>query len=446
MRKLFGTDGVRGIAGSELTVELAFQLGKAAVKVLKKERPTFIIGCDTRISGHMLADALASGIMAMGGDVIKSEYIPTPGIAYLVQRMGADAGVVISASHNPFEYNGIKFFNAAGYKLDDTLEEHIESLVADDNELNNECTGADIGRELALEIPPTDIYIDHLIALADKDVFAGMRIAVDCANGAAFAIAKQVFLKLGAEVTVIGDQPNGVNINLACGSTHPQQLQEIVRKGGYDIGLAFDGDADRLIAVDEKGELIDGDKIIYICAKYLKSQGELKNNLVTTTIMSNIGLGKALEHEGCTIQHSAVGDRSVLAMMQQTGSVLGGEQSGHIIFLNLSTTGDGILAAIELITAIKHLDKKPSELAAEIKYYPQVLKNASVKDKMMFMQDEMIKQRIEDIQKDMAEEGRVVIRPSGTEPLVRVMIEGKDAAQIEQLAASLTELIEERMN
>ena len=444
MARLFGTDGVRGVANSELTTELAYKLGKAGAYVLSREktRPVVLIGRDTRISGDMLEDAISAGILSMGGNVIKTGILPTPAIAYLVKHYNADAGVVISASHNPFEFNGIKFFNGEGFKLDDDIEDMIEDIIMRDIDVSSHITGEKLGRCLTADEAALDCYADFLAGTIDADV-RGMKVVLDCANGAAYKVAEKVFRDLGAEVTVIANEPDGLNINLNCGSTHPGELQNTVVDKKADLGLAFDGDADRLIAVDEIGRIIDGDKMMYICAKMLNDTGKLPDSRVTATVMSNLGFHKAIEAIGCSVDVTAVGDRYVLESMLKTGCVLGGEQSGHIIFLNHSTTGDGILSALQLVKAIKLSGEKPSALADTVTIYPQVLKNAAVKNenKKKYEKDSEIRAEIEKLEKLMEGEGRVLIRPSGTEPLVRVMIEGKDQSVITGLAENLAGLL-----
>ena len=448
MGRLFGTDGVRGVANSELTPELAFKLGKAGAHVLSesnKSKPVVLIGKDTRISGDMLEDALSAGILAVGGNVIKVGVLPTPAVAYLVRHYNADVGVVISASHNPFEYNGIKFFNGEGFKLDDEIEDQIEDIIIRNTDVNSHITGDKLGRCLDADEDALEHYAKYLTETVDCDL-TGKKIVLDCANGAAYKVAEMVYSMLGADITVIGNEPNGLNINKACGSTHPEKLQaEVVRQGAF-IGLAYDGDADRLIAVDELGRIIDGDKLICICAKMLKDAGELKDNKVTATVMSNIGFHKYLENLGCTVDVTAVGDRYVLERMLETGCVIGGEQSGHIIFRNHSTTGDGILSSLQLVKAILASGKKASELSDEIEIYPQVLKNAKVKNenKNKYKNDPEIVEAIAKVEAEMEGSGRVLIRPSGTEPLVRVMIEGQDVDHITELAQDLAKLLTKR--
>lgn len=447
MGRLFGTDGVRGIANKELTPELAFNLGKAGAYVLSKEnrRPVVIIGKDTRISGDMIENALAAGILAVGGNVIKVGVLPTPAIAYLVKYYQADAGVVISASHNPFEYNGIKFFNGEGYKLDDSIEEQIEDIILSSRNVNANLTGDELGRCLEADDSALEKYTEFLKSTIDVDI-TGMKVVLDCANGAAYKAAEKVYRELGAEVFVIANNPDGININDNCGSTHPENLRKLVKETGADVGLAYDGDADRLIVVDENGDIIDGDRTICICAKMLKDAGQLEGNRVTATVMSNIGFHRFIEGIGATVDVTAVGDRYVLESMLKTGSIIGGEQSGHIIFGNLTTTGDGILSSLQFLKAVKLSGKKPSELASEITIYPQVLRNAKVsnENKKKYAEDPEIKAEIERLESLMAGEGRVLIRPSGTEPLVRVMLEGSDIDKITELAEGLANMLTEK--
>ena len=447
MGRLFGTDGVRGVANSELTPELAFKLGKAGAHVLskKKGKPVVLIGKDTRISGDMLEDALSAGILAVGGNVIKVGVLPTPAVAYLVKYYQADVGVVISASHNPFEYNGIKFFNSEGFKLDDEIEDEIEDLILRDIDVNSHITGDKLGKCLEADDDALGIYVRYLAGTIDRRL-DGLKLVLDCANGASYKAAELVYQSLGAEVSVIGNQPDGLNINDGCGSTHPERLQqEVIRKGAF-MGLAYDGDADRLIAIDEKGRIIDGDKVICICAKMLKNAGELVDDKVTATVMSNLGFHKYIESMGCSVDVTSVGDRYVLESMINTGCVIGGEQSGHIIFLNHSTTGDGILSSLQRVRAVLESGKKPSELSDEITIYPQVLKNAKVKNenKTKYEKDPEIRAAIQKVEAEMEGRGRVLIRPSGTEPLVRVMLEGEDVDHITELAQELAKLLTKR--
>ena len=448
MGRLFGTDGVRGVANKELTPELTFKLGKAGAYVLKKEndKPVVIIGKDTRISGDMLENALAAGILAVGGNVIKVGVIPTPAVAFLARHYGADAGIVISASHNTFEYNGIKFFNGEGYKLADLLEEKIEDIIISSVDVNSHITGDRIGRCLEATEDAADLYVRHLLQTVDYRL-DGKKIVLDCANGASYQIAVRVYRELGAEVTVIGDKPDGININDGCGSTHPEKMAETVKRVGACIGMAFDGDADRLIVADENGQVIDGDRVIAICARMLKEQGRLAQNRVTATVMSNIGFHKAMEKAGIEVDVTGVGDRYVLEQMLKSGCVIGGEQSGHIIFRQHTTTGDGVLSSLQLLGAVLASGKTISQLAAEIEIFPQVLVNAKINNdyKKTYMEDSEIAAAIARVESALAGKGRVLIRPSGTEPLVRVMLEGEDQEELLRLARGLAELIESRL-
>jgi phosphoglucosamine mutase len=454
MGKLFGTDGVRGVANDLLTPELACALGKAGAYVLQKTEsgrpPVVLIGKDTRISGDMLEDGLSAGIMSMGGTAIKGGVLPTPAVAYLVRDMRADCGIVISASHNSFEYNGIKFFNRDGYKLDDDIEELIEDIVLNNKDVSSHITGRLVGYAPERTEDALHRYTEHLlkgVSPEGAEAIRGMKIVIDSANGAAFKAAKSVFSSLGADLVMIGDEPNGTNINDKVGSTHPDTLCKAVQREGAVLGLAFDGDADRLIAADERGRVIDGDQIMYLCATHMKRLGSLKNNLLIATKMSNLGLSIALEKEDVDIKYANVGDRYVLELMQRTGAVIGGEQSGHIIFLDRNTTGDGMFAALRLIEAIASTGKKASEAADEVQIFPQVLVNATVREenKKQYLIDPDIVDRTEKIERKMEGQGRVMIRPSGTEPLVRVMIEGNDKQEIEADAKALAALIEERL-
>lgn len=448
MGRLFGTDGVRGVANSELTPELAFSLGKAGAYVLSKgaeKKPTFLIGMDTRISGDMLENALSAGILAVGGDVIKVGVLPTPAIAHLVKHYDADAGIVISASHNPYEYNGIKFFNSEGFKLDDSIEEEIEDIILRQIDVNSHITHDQIGKCREADDNALDIYVKFLESTADFTL-KGRKIVLDCANGAAYQAARMVYDRLGANTVTIGVNPNGTNINDGCGSTHPELLQEAVIREGAFIGLAYDGDADRLIAVDEKGRIIDGDKLICICAKMLKEEGRLAKNLVTGTVMSNIGFHKYLKDMGCETRATDVGDRYVLEDMLKTGGIIGGEQSGHIIFLDKTTTGDGILSSIQLVRAVLKSGKNASELSDEIKIYPQVLVNAKVtnENKKRYTEDEEVVKAFDEVSAKLGDTGRLLVRPSGTEPLVRVMIEGEDTESITEMAEELADMLSKK--
>ncbi|MEG0918713.1 MAG: phosphoglucosamine mutase [Anaerovoracaceae bacterium] len=449
MGRLFGTDGVRGIANKELTPELAYNLGMAGAYVLakskKEEKPKFVIGMDTRISGDMLENAVAAGILAVGGDVVKVGVLPTPAVALLVNEYNADAGVVISASHNPYEFNGIKFFNGEGFKLDDAIEDEIEDIIVRHVDVNSHVTHDKLGKCVEADDNALELYVEYLLGTVDYSL-SGRKIVLDCANGAAYKVAEVVYKRLGANVVLIGNSPNGVNINDNCGSTHVEGLKEAVVREGAFVGMAYDGDADRLIVVDENGNELDGDKTICICAKLLKKLGSLRGDKVTATVMSNLGLHKFLEDMGCTVDITGVGDRYVLEQMLKTGCSIGGEQSGHIIFLDYSTTGDGILSSLQFIKAVLKSGMNVSELADEIEIFPQVLVNARVaninKDK--YIKDPEIVEAISKVEETVGESGRVLIRPSGTEPLVRVMIEGHDQELIEVLAEGLAKTISDK--
>lgn len=448
MGRLFGTDGVRGIANLELTGTLAYKLGQAGAYVLTSETkhtPRILVGMDTRISGSMLESALVAGICSVGAEAICLGVIPTPAVAYLTRLYKADAGVVISASHNPYEFNGIKFFNANGYKLPDAIEEKIEAIVLDESYELPKPTGKELGFKSVIGTAVDD-YVSYLKSTIDTDL-SGMKIALDCANGAAFQAAPKTLRELGAEVLVINNNPDGVNINLNCGSTHMEELQKFVVESGADIGLAFDGDADRMLAVDEKGNIIDGDQIMAVIGLDLAKKGKLSKNTIVATVMSNLGFDIMAKREGISLVKTKVGDRYVLEEMLDKGYVLGGEQSGHIIFLEHNTTGDGLLTALQLLRVMKDSKKKPSELASVMQVLPQVLINAKVRNdnKHKYLEDEVIAKVCGELEAEFDGEGRVLIRPSGTEPLVRVMIEGKDQDYIRSRAEELARLIEERL-
>lgn len=448
MGRLFGTDGVRGIANKELTADLAYKLGKAGAFVLTEgtHKPKILVGMDTRISGDMLEAALVAGILSVGAEAICVGVIPTPAVAYLTRKYNADAGVVISASHNPVEYNGIKFFNRQGYKLKDELEDKIQSIIENNLDGIPSPTGAELGRKIVEEAAVED-YVEFAKSTIESDL-KGFKVALDCANGAAYQVAVDTFRQLGAEVVVINNDPDGVNINKNCGSTHPEELMDYVIRKECDLGLAFDGDADRCLAVDDKGKLIDGDFIIAICAKHLKEHGKLKDNMAVVTVMSNLGLDLAFKKEGISTIKTKVGDRYVLEEMIKDGYVLGGEQSGHIIFLDYNTTGDGLVTGLQLSSIVKKSGKKLSELASMMTKLPQVLANAKVPNNMkdIHEKDSQIVEEIKKIEDKLDGCGRVLIRPSGTEPLVRVMLEGKNQEELDQMAHSLAELIEKKAN
>ncbi|MFW5648940.1 MAG: phosphoglucosamine mutase [Candidatus Alkaliphilus sp. MAG34] len=449
MGKLFGTDGVRGIANRDLTPELAYKLGRIGAYVLtnknNNKKPKAVIGKDTRISGDLLESSITAGLLSMGVDVVSSGVIPTPAVAYLTRHLEADVGIIISASHNPAEYNGIKFFNSEGYKLSDEAENKIEEYIMNHDDVNSRAEGGDIGSVVYNE-NSIDEYIDFLKTTIDCD-FEGLKIAVDTGNGAAYRVAPRLLRDLGADVFVINDQPNGININDNCGSTNPQKVAELVKETGADIGLSFDGDADRLITVDEKGNIVDGDYIMAICAVNFKERAKLKNNTVVSTVMSNMGFEIAMKEHGCNVIRTKVGDRYVLEEMIKGEYCLGGEQSGHVIFSDYNTTGDGLLTAIQLIAVMKGEGKKLSQLAEIMTSYPQILVNARVKkeNKEKYREDFVIMEEIKAIEEKMTGQGRVLIRPSGTEALVRVMLEGKNQNELNIMATNLARLIEERL-
>ncbi len=448
MGRLFGTDGVRGIANIELTCELAMKIGKAAAYVLTKEthhKPKILIGKDSRLSGDMLEAALCAGLCSVGASVVTLGIIPTPAVAFLTRKYEADAGIVISASHNSAEYNGIKIFNANGYKLNDAIEERIEAIILDDSEVIDAPTGDAVGTVESCDTALSD-YIDFAKSTIDCDL-SGMRIAIDCADGASYKSAVKVIVELGAEAYVVHNHPNGTNINRNCGSTHTKDFQEYVKNINVDVGLTFDGDADRVLAIDEKGDLIDGDKIMFICANFLKEKGLLMKNTLVTTVMTNLGLVLAAKEKGINIVQTKVGDRYVLEEMLKSGYILGGEQSGHIIFLENNTTGDGLLSGLKLLSILKKSGKKLSELSEVFQTLPQVVVNAKVQNtkKNQYADDPVIKEEIKNLESELAGNGRVLIRPSGTEPCVRVMLEGPDLNSISQKAKYLAKLIEARL-
>ncbi|SHE79003.1 phosphoglucosamine mutase [Desulforamulus putei] len=441
MAKLFGTDGVRGVANTELTAELAFRLGRAGAHVLTRQgHPRkVIIGRDTRISGDMLEAALAAGICSVGVDVYKVGVLPTPAIAYLTRKLGAGAGVVISASHNPVADNGIKFFGPSGYKLPDELEAQIEKLATDPEAHLPKPTGGDLGRMYMVE-NALDQYVEYVKGTISTDL-QGLKVVVDCANGAAYRVAPRVLSELGAEVIPIFHLPDGVNINDNCGSTHPEALMAEVVKQGADLGLAHDGDADRVLAVDHAGNLVDGDQIMVLCAKHLKARGKLRKNTVVVTVMSNLGLHKALEKSDINVVETKVGDRYVLEKLLETGTRFGGEQSGHIIFLEHNTTGDGIITALQLLSVVKETGKPLAQLAGQMEKYPQILKNVRVQDKTAVMNSPIITEAIRRFERDLAGQGRILVRPSGTEPLVRIMVEGKDMEELQAIVDKMAEIV-----
>jgi len=444
MGRLFGTDGARGIANSELTCELAMNIGRAAAYVLTErstEKPKVLIGKDTRVSSNMLEMALAAGLCSVGADVVLVGFVPTPAIAFLIQDREADAGIMISASHNPCEYNGIKIFDANGFKLPDAMEEKIESLVLDDISPIKYPVGGDVGSVFVRE-DYVDLYIDHLVKSVNADL-KGLKIAIDCANGCASYTAAKLFERLGADCHIMHATPNGININAHCGSTHLEDLIDYVNGHDVDLGLAFDGDSDRCLAIDENGKLIDGDKMIAIFALHLKKKGLLNSDTAVITVMTNLGFKYFAKENGIKIAETAVGDRYVLEEMLKKNYMIGGEQSGHIIFREFATTGDGQLSGAMLASIIAEEGKSASEIASVMNVFPQTLLNVhaekELKDKLKT--DEDILASIEKVKNTLGERGRILVRASGTEPLIRIMIEGENIVQIKKLAAEVAEVI-----
>ena len=444
MARLFGTDGVRGVAGTELTIELATKLGQAGAYVLtksKSHKPTIIVGCDTRISGGMLANALMAGICSVGANAVYVGVVPTPAVAYLTRLHKVDAGVVISASHNPMEFNGIKFFNGEGYKLSDELEDEIQAHIENDMKDIDFPIGSGIGK-IDYRFDMSDEYVEYEKKCVPVDL-SGMKIVIDCAEGANYYTAVKTLTDLGADLVAIHTEPDGTNINANCGSTHMEELMARVVKEKAQIGIAFDGDADRMLAVDENGNMVDGDQIMLICAKHMLDNKKLKQDTLVVTVMSNLGLVLAAKELGIKLETTKVGDRYVLENMRENGYNIGGEQSGHVIFLDDNTTGDGLLSALHLLQVMVETKKPLSELASIMEVLPQALINAKVPNhkKESYMEYPRIAKAIEELEAKFAGEGRVLIRPSGTEPLVRVMIEGKDQKVIEKEARKLADLI-----
>ncbi|AMQ04785.1 phosphoglucosamine mutase [Sporosarcina psychrophila] len=446
MTKYFGTDGVRGVANKELTPEIAFRLGRIGGHVLTKEssgKSQVLVGRDTRISGQMLENALIAGLLSTGIEVMTLGVISTPGVAYLTRVMNAQAGVMISASHNPVEDNGIKFFGADGYKLTDEQEEEIEQLLNVQEDSLPRPTGADVGF-ITEYFEGGHKYIQYLKQTVDEE-FAGIHVALDCAHGATSTLATHLFADLDADLTTMGASPNGLNINDGVGSTHPEELGKLVVEKGAHIGLAFDGDGDRLIAVDERGEVVDGDQIMFIIARHLHEGGRLKSGTIVSTIMSNLGFYKALTEHGMKSIQTAVGDRYVVEEMRKGNYNLGGEQSGHIIFHDYNTTGDGLLTGLQLVNIMKITGRKLSELAAGMKIYPQKLVNVRVTDKNAVTDNALVAEIIAEVEKEMAGNGRVLVRPSGTEPLVRVMVEAPSEEDCVRLVQRIVDVVQAEM-
>ncbi|MCK2020705.1 phosphoglucosamine mutase [Peribacillus frigoritolerans] len=445
MGKYFGTDGVRGIANSELTPELAFKLGRFGGYVLTRntEKPKVLIGRDTRISGEMLEGALVAGLLSIGAEVMRLGVISTPGVAYLTKALSAEAGVMISASHNPVADNGIKFFGPDGFKLSDDQEAEIEALLDKEKDELPRPVGGDLGH-LNDYFEGGQKYLQYLKQSVDED-FTGIHVALDCAHGATSALAMHLFADLDADISTMGASPNGLNINDKVGSTHPEALAEFLKEKGADVGLAFDGDGDRVIAIDEKGNIVDGDQIMYICAKYLKDNNRLKQGTVVSTIMSNLGFYKGLEEHGIQSAQTAVGDRYVVEEMRKGGYNLGGEQSGHIIFLDYNTTGDGLLTGLQLVNIMSDTQKTLSELAGEMKKYPQTLINVRVTDKHAVTDNEKVQEVIKAVEGEMNGNGRILVRPSGTEPLVRVMAEAPTAEECKNYVDRIVAVVRAEM-
>ena len=446
MARLFGTDGVRGVANTDLTPELAYKMGRAAAAYFgwNTAHPLFWVGRDPRISGTMLEAALCAGICSAGGHARQLGVVPTPGVAYLTRTSDAVAGVVISASHNPFLDNGIKFFGTKGYKLPDSVEDEIEKLIESESTALARPTGEGVGVVVACH-EKVSAYADYLCGLVKEDL-SGLKIVIDCANGAAYEVAPEVFHKLGIDTVVLHNKPDGVNINHHCGSTHTESLQTAVKEHGADLGLAFDGDADRCLAVDENGEMVDGDQIMLILAQELIKSSQLKDNVLVTTVMSNLGLHQAIRKLGGKCVVTGVGDRYVLEAMREHGYGLGGEQSGHIIFGQHSTTGDGLLTALQLLIALKRSSLKLSKLAGLMTRFPQILVNVRVGNKEGWDKNPAIQQAVQKAEKMLGEDGRVLVRASGTESLIRVMAEGPVLADLEQLAADVVAVVEKELN
>ncbi len=449
MGRIFGTDGVRGVANTELTCEISMQIGRATAMVLSKnlkgKRPKVLIGMDTRASSQMLESAITAGLCSVGADVLLSGVLPTPAVAFLVRKYNCDAGVMISASHNPCEYNGIKIFQSTGYKLPDELENEIEEIILDNITEFPTPIGGEVGRVEKKKNAVSD-YIEHLISTTKTD-FKGYKIALDCANGSSYVSAKEVFTRLGVDVVVINNEPDGVNINKNCGSTHLNTLQKCVLDNNCDMGFAFDGDADRMLAVDHTGEVVDGDKCIAICAKHMKRLGMLKKDTAVVTVMSNMGFFKFCDENGIKCEKTKVGDRYVLENMVANGYSIGGEQSGHIIFLQYATTGDGQLSAIQLLSVVKDTGKNLKDLANEMEVYPQVLINVRVSNfgKAQFPKEKEVQNAIKQVEDELGNDGRILVRLSGTEPLVRIMLEGKDLDKINELGESVAQVVKERL-
>lgn len=445
MGKYFGTDGVRGVANQELTPELAYKIGRCGGYVLTRQakHPKVVIGLDTRISGPMLEAALIAGLLSIGANVIRIGVVSTPCVAYLTRTLGADAGVMISASHNPVEDNGIKFFGGDGYKLSDDTELEIEGLMDAETDTLPRPVGGELG--IVIEEPNAKLQYLEYLKTTVKASFEGLKVVLDCANGSAFELAPRIFKELGAEVIATGAEPNGRNINDGCGSTHPEALIEVVRKHNAHLGLSFDGDADRLIAIDENGEEVDGDYILTICGDAMNREGRLNHGTVVTTVMANLGFFKGLKDLGLKAAQTAVGDRYVMEEMRKNGYNLGGEQSGHVIFLDYNTTGDGILTALQLVDTLVKSGKSLSQLKSLMRKFPQVLVNVRVADKTKYNDNAAIAEAVASVERELGENGRVLVRPSGTESLIRVMAEGPEKALVEEYVDRIVSVVQREL-
>ena len=449
MGRIFGTDGARGVANTEISCTLAMDIARAAAMVVAqkthKEHPGFLVGSDTRISRHMLIGSISAGLCSVGANVTVLGVVPTPAVAYLVKEMGADGAIMLSASHNSYEFNGIKVFGSDGFKLTDEEEFAIEEIVLD-QVLPYDIKWNDQLGTIREDFDAIDRYIDHIAGTCEENL-GGIRVLVDCANGSATRTAAKIFGKLGANVTVINDQPDGININDHCGSTHIEELGKKVAEQGFDLGVAFDGDADRCLAVDHRGKLVDGDQLIAMFSLYMREKGVLPEDCAVVTVMSNMGFFRFCKENGIKAEITKVGDRYVLERMREKGYGIGGEQSGHIIFRQYMTTGDGQLTAVQLLKLLKKSGKSLSDAASIMEVYPQVLINVRA-DKEMKKQlqvDEGVQKELKKWEAILGEEGRILLRPSGTEPLIRVMVEGKDQALIQQAATAIAQTIQERL-
>ena len=445
MGKLFGTDGVRGVANRDLTPELAFKLGRAGTATLAKniKSPTVVIGKDTRISGDMLEAAMAAGICSVGGNAVLVGVVPTPAVAYLTRTFGADAGVMISASHNPVEDNGIKFFFSDGFKLPDQVEASIEAMIAADD-INGRPTGGEVGR-IFHDQKAHQKYTDYLVSLV-QGRFEGIKIVVDTANGSASTIAPAVYSALGADVVTVCSEPDGCNINDFCGSTHPEVIQKAVLEHGADIGFTHDGDADRVLACDHLGQLVDGDQILAICGLEMIKRNQLPHNTIVATVMSNLGLDLAFKKVGGKVIRTNVGDRYVLEEMRKQGLILGGEQSGHVVFLDHNTTGDGIITALKLLTVLRDSGEALHELAKQMIKFPQSLVNIQVTNKEAFKENRKIAEAIAEIEMKLGDHGRILVRPSGTEPKIRIMVECDDHGELKRIMDRMTDLVRSELS